>query len=201
MAPDDSQPGIHVPARRPLLPALLVGGAVLALLALLGYGLSIRGRESVGGVPVRNEFGEVDVRAKPASDFALDLFWPEAGRFTLSEQRGKVVLLDFWASWCPPCREEAPGLERVWNEYRERGVVFVGVNIFDDTDLALEYLREYRLSYPNGTDPSGEIPVEYGVSGVPEKFLIGRDGQLIRRFVGPMSEATLRRLLDAQLAR
>jgi cytochrome c biogenesis protein CcmG, thiol:disulfide interchange protein DsbE len=186
-------------SRRPLLPALLVGVGVLALLALLAYGLSIQGRQSIGGVPVRNQFGEVDVRPKPAFSFALGLLDPPGGQFLLEEQRGKLVLLDFWASWCPPCRDEAPGLERVWKQYQERGVSFLGVNVFDDREAALAYVKEYGLTYPNAPDPTGEVAIEYGLAGVPEKFLIGRDGQLIRRFVGPMSEDTLRRLLDDQL--
>ncbi len=185
--------------QRPLLPALAVGLAVLALLALLAYGLSVQGRQSIGGVAVRNQFGEVDVRRKPAFDFALGLLAPECGRFALAEQRGKLVLLDFWASWCPPCRDEAAGLERVWKEYRERDVAFLGVNVFDDREAALAYVKEFGLTYPNAPDPTGEVAIEYGLAGVPEKFLIGRDGQLIRRFVGPMTEETLRRLLDDQL--
>lgn len=186
--------------RRPLLPALAIALAVAAILALLAYGLSIQGRETVGGVPVRNQFGEVAVTPKPAHDFTVDLFAPRPGRFTLAEQRGKVVLLDFWASWCQPCRDEAPGLERVWEAYRDRGVVLLGINIFDEQKDALDYVRQFGLTYPNGTDPTGEVAIEYGLAGVPEKFLIDQNGQLVRRFIGPMAEDTLRSLLDQQLA-
>jgi cytochrome c biogenesis protein CcmG/thiol:disulfide interchange protein DsbE len=186
--------------RRPLIPALLVGLAALAILALLAYGLSIRGRETIGGVPVRNQFGEVDVRPRPAQPFSLPLFWPDAAPFSLADQRGKVVLLDFWASWCQPCRDEAPGMERVWLAYGPRGVAFLGINVFDERQDALGYVQEFGLSYPNATDPNSAVAVEYGLAGVPEKFLISRDGHLVRRFVGPMSEDTLRRLLDEQLA-
>ena len=189
------------PARgRPLLPALVVGLAALALLALLAYGLSIQGRETIGGVPVRNQFGEVDVRGGPAAPFALPLFWPTSGSFALADRRGSLVLLDFWASWCQPCRDEAPGLERVWRDYQGRGVAFLGINVLDQPNDALGYTREFGLSYPNATDPGGQVAIEYGLAGVPEKFLIGRDGRLLRRFVGPMAEATLRQVLDAALA-
>jgi cytochrome c biogenesis protein CcmG/thiol:disulfide interchange protein DsbE len=174
--------------------------AALAILALLAYGLSISGRETIGGVPVRNQFGEVDVRPRPAAPFRLAQFWPDAATFSLADQRGKVVLLDFWASWCQPCRDEAPGMERVWRDYRDRGVAFLGINVFDERQDALAYAQELGLSYPSATDPGGAVAIEYGLAGVPEKFLIGRDGRLLRRFVGPMSEATLRHLLDEQLA-
>jgi cytochrome c biogenesis protein CcmG/thiol:disulfide interchange protein DsbE len=186
--------------RRPLIPALLVALAALAILALLAYGLSIQGRETIGGVPVRSQFGEVDVPPRPAQPFILPQFWPDAAPFSLAAQRGKVVLLDFWASWCQPCRDEAPGMERVWRSYGPRGVAFLGINVFDERQDALGYVQEFGLSYPNATDPNSQVAVEYGLAGVPEKFLISRDGQLVRRFVGPMSEDTLRRLLDEQLA-
>jgi len=186
--------------RRPLLPALLIGFCVLAVLALLGYGLLIQGRQQVGGVAVSSQFGEVPLQAKPAHDFALDLL-TGPGRFALAEQRGNLVLLDFWASWCQPCRDEAAGLERVWRDYRTRGVVFVGLNVFDDRQAGLDSLKEFGISYPNAIDARGEVAIEYGLAGVPEKFLVDRQGRLVRRFVGPMAEGTLRALLDEELAR
>src|SRR5204863_7712996 len=125
----------------------------------------------------------VPVQPKPAHDFALDLFG-SSGRFLLAEQRGNLVLLDFWASWCQPCRDEAPALERVWREYRARGVVLVGLNVFDDRQAGLDSLKEFGISYPNALDANGEVAIEYGLAGVPEKFLVDRRGRLVCRFIG-----------------
>ena len=99
-----------------------------------------------------------------------------------------------------PCSFETRRVRPIRNHYRDRGVAFLGINVFDERQDAQGYAQEFGLSYPNATDPSGAVAIEYGLAGVPEKFLIGRDGRLLRRFVGPMSEDTLRRLLDEQLA-
>jgi cytochrome c biogenesis protein CcmG/thiol:disulfide interchange protein DsbE len=195
-----SQAPAPAPARRPILPAILIAAAVLAVLALMAYGLSIQGRTTIGGVPVRNSFGEVSVTPKAAQPFALGLLAPTPGAFTLADQQGKVVLVDFWASWCQPCRDEAPALQRVYQNYHTRGVAFIGIDVFDQNDDALAYIRQFGLTYPTATDPGGEVAIEYGLAGVPEKFLIDKQGRLVRRFVGPMTEDTLRGLLDEQLA-
>ena len=114
--------------------------------------------------------------------------------------RGKVVLVDFWASWCPPCRQEAAALEEVYREYAGPQVEFIGVNIWDLEDNANTYVKDFGLTYPSGVDTDGVIAIDYGVRGIPEKFFIGRDGGIRQKFVGPMSADTLRQTLDRLLA-
>ena len=122
------------------------------------------------------------------------------GSVSLSEMRGKVVLVDFWASWCPPCRQEAAALEEVYREYAGPQVEFIGVNIWDLEDNANTYVKDFGLTYPSGVDTDGVIAIDYGVRGIPEKFFIGRDGGIRQKFVGPMSADTLRQTLDRLLA-
>jgi len=169
---------------------------VLGLLGLLVFGLNQAARRSAG-VVIQNSFGEVKVERRQATNFQLRLF--DGGSLELADLRGKVVLLDFWATWCPPCRSEAPTLERVWKEYRDRGVVFVGINVFDDENDARSFIREFGITYPNGPDP-GRLAVEYGVVGLPEKYLIDQDGRIVRKFAGPMRRETLTLFLDELLA-
>jgi cytochrome c biogenesis protein CcmG/thiol:disulfide interchange protein DsbE len=118
---------------------------------------------------------------------------------SLSELRGKVVMLDFWSSWCPPCRQEAPALARVYREYEGRNVEFVGVAIWDDPGDVARYAKEFDLPYPNVLDEKGQIAINYGVAGIPEKFFIDAGGTLIRKFVGPMRPDDLRATLDQLL--
>lgn len=185
------------PGRFAVAVALL---GVVALLGLLAYGLFGRGQVAGGALGVNSTFGAVAVRTRPAPDIALPLFTGET--FRLSQVRGDVVVLDFWASWCVPCREEAPVLERAWQRYRGQGVRFVGVNTLGDAPAtAREFLARYGVSYANGQDPKGAIAVEFGVTGIPEKFFIDRDGQVVRKFIGPMPEAALVAVLEELLSR
>ena len=113
---------------------------VLVLLGLLAYGFTREPR----AIPS-------PLVGKPAPDFQLTLF--DGSQVRLSDFRDRVVFLNFWASWCPPCRAEAPLLEAAWRHYRDRGVVFLGVNIQDREASAREFLEEFGITFPNGRDP------------------------------------------------
>lgn len=177
----------HAPPYRRGLPwgHWLAWGLVLGLLGLLGVGV------------YRAQAGQVS--RGPAPDFTLALF--NGGTFRLSDQRGRVVMVDFWASWCIPCREEARRLEALWQEYRERGVVFVGVAYADAEMGARAFLQEFGITYPNGPDLGTRISQAYRIRGVPEKFFIDKQGQLRAPVViGPVPEQELRRRIEALLA-
>jgi cytochrome c biogenesis protein CcmG/thiol:disulfide interchange protein DsbE len=134
----------------------------------------------------------------PAPDFSLKTYSGQTIR--LSDFRGKqVVVINFWQTNCPPCHDEAPMLERVYRAYRERGVIFIGVNARDPDKLALEYLDQYGITYLNGADLDDEIQEAYRIVGYPETFVIDRQGDIRRHFPGPPSEATLREAIDAAL--
>jgi cytochrome c biogenesis protein CcmG/thiol:disulfide interchange protein DsbE len=177
--------------------ALAVLLAVAGLIALFAWGLARPGGTS-GGFAVITQLGEVQVQPQPAQPFQLTLFGGET--LTLEDLRGQVVMLDFWASWCAPCRQEAPTLARVYREYRDRGVEFVGVAIWDTEEDVQVYIRQYGVTYPNGLDPEGRMAMDYGVTGIPEKYFISRDGALVKKFIGPADEATLKQVLDELLA-
>lgn len=116
-------------------------------------------------------------------------------------QRGKVVMVDFWASWCIPCRQEARALEGLWQEYRDRGVVFVGVAYADTDAEARAFLDEFGITYPNGPDLGTRISQTYRIQGVPEKFFVDKHGQIRAPVViGPVPEAELRRQIENLLA-
>ncbi len=127
-----------------------------------------------------------EARRPQAPAFTAPSFGEE--EISLADYRGRPVVLNFWASWCPPCRAEAPQLERVWQAYRDRGVVFLGVDIRDSEVDARVYLREFGVTYANLRDPSNAIAVGYGVSGIPATFFIDREGRVASRWLGPVSE-------------
>jgi cytochrome c biogenesis protein CcmG/thiol:disulfide interchange protein DsbE len=121
---------------------------------------------------------------RAAPDFTLTTL--EGTTISLKDFRGKPLVINFWASWCPPCRLEAPILDRTWRAFKDRGVSFIGVDLQDRKEDALNYLREFDVTYPNGPDPTGEISIDYGVSGLPVTFFVSKKGEIVRRWVGAL---------------
>jgi cytochrome c biogenesis protein CcmG/thiol:disulfide interchange protein DsbE len=165
---------------------LVAGGVTLPLVALLAFGFTRNARE----IPS-------PLVGKPAPAFELALI--DGGTARLEDLRGKVVFLNFWASWCPPCREEARMLEAAWQAYRDRDVIFVGANIQDQEPNARAFLEEFGVTYPNGIDRGSRVAIDYGVWGLPETFIIDRTGRITYKNVGGIGWATLTARLDEAL--
>ena len=98
---------------------------------------------------------------------------------SLDSLRGKVVLFNFWASWCLECRPEMPAFERLHREFAARGLSVIGINAREGTPAIYQYAKELRLTFPLMLDPKGEINAAYGVIGLPATFLVGRDGRAV----------------------
>ena len=173
-----------------------VATPVLAFLAILAWA-SVTSGPARGGLAVNDNTVELDAFGEAAPAFSLTLI--AGGNISSEDLRGRVVMMDFWASWCQPCREEAPVLAQVYGEYRDRGVEFVGVNLWDNAGDADVFLREQGHEYPNGVDEGGKIAISYGVRGIPEKFFIDRQGRIVRKFSGPMTADRLRLILESLL--
>ena len=170
--------------------AVTVGLLIAGILSLLAFGLL--NKESVTG---RSGIARLQ---KPAPEFTLTLF--DGGQLTLSQYQGQPMVINFWASWCPPCRQEAPLLERTWRSYKQDGVLFVGVDMQDTEAEGMAYLQEYDITYPNGLDRDGKISVEYGVIGLPVTFFVNSDGIVERRWVGAIKESRLLTWVDEMVA-
>ena len=134
---------------------------------------------------------------EPAPDFEIELIDGET--VTLSGYRGKVVLLNFWGTWCPPCRAEMPALQRAWEEYKDRGVVFLGAAIYDEKADVEKFAEAFGITYPLGIDLAGDLTVEYKVTQFPTTFLIDREGNEVRRIVNQVNEGFLRIFLNGML--
>ena len=166
----------------PVPAAVLV--CVVALLALLGYGLASTGTDN--GIEEKLAAGE-----RPAAP-ELDLPRLGApGRAKLSDWRGQVVVLNYWASWCSPCRAESPLLERWHKRISQRGGTVLGIDVRDTSDDANEFIDEFGLTYPHLKDGPGDTQDEYGVSGIPETFVIDRQGRIAAVRRGPVDQAFL----------
>jgi cytochrome c biogenesis protein CcmG/thiol:disulfide interchange protein DsbE len=192
MTPEE-RPANH----RKLVAMAAVAIPLVALFVILGLALSRSGGVPAG-IAINSAFGEVDVDSDIARDFVVTTF--DGKELRLSDLRGQVVMLDFWASWCSPCRQEAPALAAAYPGYKAQGVEFVGVAIWDVEDEARRFVAETGTAYPIGVDTKGNIAIDYGLTGIPEKYFIDADGMIVRKFVGPVSDEILESVFSEILA-
>ena len=165
----------------------------VGLLILLGF-------LAIVAVNLRN-VTSTDLAGRPASDFTLTLFDQfEQDQITLSDLRGRVAVVNFWASWCVECYKEADLLEQAWRDYGDKGVVFLGIDYLDTEKEGLAYMAKYGITYPSGPDLRDKISKDFAITGVPETFLIDKDGNIAHVQIGPITEPQLYGLLDKLLA-
>ena len=167
--------------RRRLVVAAVVVVAVVAIIA------AVAARAGTPAGRVRDE------GVAPAFD--LPKVGDPATRVTLAQFAGRPVVVNFWASWCVPCRKEMPALERV-SERLEGRVAFVGINHQDGKTSAIEFQKEVGVRYPSGRDPAGNVGTRYGVVGLPTTFLVDGSGHIVARKLGEVSENELIELVD-----
>lgn len=135
-----------------------------------------------------------------APDFTLDTL--DGKKVTLSELRGKVVVINFWATWCLPCREETPALEKSYEQYKDSDAVILGVNLTNQDSISEvdSFVQEFGLTYPILLDRDGRVGYLYQVKGLPTTFFINREGVIRTVLVGgPMSETFIRSKIEALL--
>jgi thiol-disulfide isomerase/thioredoxin len=155
---------------------------VLAVVGLLAYGLLHKGTAKI-------EVGD------PVPDRELPVLNGN-GQGDIAEHRGEWVLVNLWASWCPPCRQETPDLERFYRRHRKDGVTVLGINVQDNEDDALSYVHEFHITYPQLRSVGDERSNAFGSNGVPENFLVNPRGRLALIWREPVDERVLREQFD-----
>lgn len=120
-------------------------------------------------------------------------------QFSMDKLRGKVVVLDFWASWCGPCRETMPNVEKLHKEFKDRGVVVLGINDEEIAD-AKRFVQKYGYTFPTLIDAKGSVSKQYGIQAIPQTFVIDRDGKIVAQFMGTGQEVNLRDTVKELLA-
>ena len=183
---------------RRLLRVTTVALILLAVAVLAAQELARREGRTAAGIAVAGGAAVAVPEDRVAPDFELPSL-QTGDPVALRDYRGRVVVLNFWASWCAPCRREAPALQRTSDAYADLGVRFIGVDHVDDRAAALRFVAEFDITYPSVFDPGGELAVDYGLIGLPTTFVVGRDGRIALRFVGYVDEPSLSRALDEVL--
>lgn len=180
---------------RRLIPALA------AALLLTACGASASGDEGAGTAFVAGD-GSIVLIAPEERGPAPDLVGPtlEGGEFALRDHLGEIVVLNVWASWCAPCRAEAPVLESVWREVQDDGVQFVGLDTRDTEAAALAFLEAYDVTYPNVIDADGRLQLLFSDTlppqAIPSTLVVDREGRVAGRIIGRVTEATLTALIE-----
>ena len=192
------------PARR----ALRIAGvlAAAAFVALLVYGLTTKATNST----IDDALSRGEAVAAPG--FALSKLadgreagagWSRAtsdGEVSLRELRGTPLVLNFWASWCDPCRAEAKRLEKTWKANAGDGVLFVGLDVQDAREDARDFISQFGLTFPHVRDPGNDTQRDWGVTGLPETYFIAADGRVVGHVIGTVDEQQLAQGIDAAKA-
>lgn len=171
----------------------LVSLVCLGLLALLGSQLL---------TPASNQAAAVDsLIGHLAPDFTLSVLSanPESvspSTIHLASLRGKPVILNFWASWCDPCKQEAPLLEATWQVLQHQGILLIGIDFQETQSNAQTFLRTYGITYPNVADSAGSAALNYGISGLPDTFFLNRQGVIVSKVVGELTKQSLQSNLN-----
>ena len=174
---------------------LLAVVPIVFLLGLGGYALLIRTSTPSTPKPPPLRAG-MEAPAFTYSDL-------EGKAVSLKDFRGKVVFLNVWATWCPTCTWEMPSMEAIYRKYRDQGLVMLGVSIdVLGKDIVAPYMKKYRLTFPALLDPKGTIKRMYQTTGVPETFIVDRDGRIFRKIIGPRewTEPQMVRMIEAALS-
>lgn len=159
----------------------LAGMALAGLAVFIVFGL--RGLGTAGLLAPRPApLSPPGQALRPAPDFTLQTF--DRKPLALSDFKGKIVILNFWASWCTPCKQEMPSLERAWKEFGERGVVVLGIDVSDDPEDAVAFMKALQITYPIVYDPEQARMNAYQVTALPTTFFIDTQMRIRGRFVG-----------------
>lgn len=177
---------VPIRAIRRINPLVMIALMLVPLLIILGLGLALL------------ESNRGQITNGPAPDFVIKSY--EGVSFSLSEQRGKIIVINFWGSWCAPCQAEAPDLNAVYAEYKDRGVIMVGIGYLDTEANAKKFISEHQVKYMTGHDDGSKITAQYGTRQVPETFVIDQQGNIAQMFPGQVKAADLRAVLDRLLS-
>jgi cytochrome c biogenesis protein CcmG/thiol:disulfide interchange protein DsbE len=177
---------VHTPKK--MNPAVIMAIMAMALVIIVVLGIKL----------TKDSLVQIQAGARP-DDFTIRTYAQATPTFTLSDFRGHVVVINFWASWCDTCKDEVLDLNAIWDEYRPKGVMLIGITHVDTTDKAIQFIHNYNIQYLTGPDNGTNIYDAFRVGGVPETYVIDKQGNVAKTFIGVITADQLRPVLDSLL--
>jgi cytochrome c biogenesis protein CcmG/thiol:disulfide interchange protein DsbE len=168
---------------------------ILIALILVALGIVLARQSSTGGSFGINSSGgpgALTARVVPDYQFTLE----DGSTLALQDLKGRGAVLNFWASWCVPCQDEAPTLARIAKEYDPQQVAFVGISEWDTDSDVKSFMTRYGVGYQTGVDLGGKLAIDLGVTGIPETFFVRPDGSFASHWIGPLNEDQLRKQIE-----
>lgn len=166
---------------------------ISAILLLLIFSILGKSNEN-SGFGVNSSFAFAPISIPEDQDFSVMTM--EGNKISKNDFNGKILVLDFWSSWCVPCQKEGPILSKISKEWEKRNVQFIGVSVWDSKENVEDFIQKNQIGYPNTIDKNGQMTIDFGVKGIPEKIIINPDGKIIKRIIGPNTQLSLEKILD-----
>ena len=166
---------------------------ISAIIILLIFSILGKSNEN-SDFGVNSSFAFAPISIPDDQNFSITTL--EGTKISKIDFNGKILVLDFWSSWCVPCQKEGPILSKISKEWEKRNVQFIGVSVWDSKENVEDFIHKNQIRYPNTIDENGQMTVDFGVKGIPEKIIINPDGKIIKRIIGPNTEISLEKILD-----
>ena len=166
----------------------------ISLLIIILLISSLDNSEDNNQLGVNSSFSYAPIAIPEDKDFTIRTLLGD--QISKRDYSGKIIILDFWSSWCIPCIQEGPVLSNLSKEWSDRNVQFIGVSVWDTKENVLDFIKQNDIQYPNAIDKNGQIAIDFGVRGIPEKIIIDSKGKIIHRIIGPSTKPSLEKILD-----
>ena len=174
---------------------ILIVGLIVVIVYILAYGLS-KSSGNTGAFGINETYNKIDIDKVPVAEFTITDLSGDKSKLDISSNGKSVTMIDFWNSWCQQCIQEAEELEQSYKNLSDKNIQFIGVAIWDDQNAIKSHIKEYDISYHNVIDEEGKVAIEFGVTGIPEKYFINSNGEIILKILGPTTSEQLESVIS-----
>ena len=178
-----------------IISLILIVGLIVVIVYILAYGLS-NSSGNRGAFGINETYNKIDIDKVPVAEFTITDLSGDKSKLDISSNGKTVTMVDFWNSWCQQCIQEAEELEQSYKNLSDKNIQFIGVAIWDDQNAIKSHIKEYDISYHNVIDEEGKVAIEFGVTGIPEKYFINSNGEIILKILGPTTSEQLESVIS-----